>query len=206
MRGVRATTSRSPKTEGPEPGAPSAAAAGASSRNAWVEVGHVERRHRPGAIRVRLYGDDPANLLRARRIRLDGDPGRIEYPVQGSEPAQPAADGSARVWLSLDVDDPASWRGAGVEIRALDLAPLPEGEYYWRDLIGLECRDEAGRSLGRLHEIWPTGAHDVLVVRSEGQELLVPALAEVIVRVEPEARRLTLRLPEGVVRTRRGGA
>lgn len=147
-----------------------------------------------------LYGEDPANLLRARRVRLDGDPGQIEYAIRGAQVRRSRSAGSSRVWLSLDLDDPSSWRGALVEIRACDLAPLPEGEYYWRDLIGLDCWDEAGQPLGRLDEIWATRAHDLLVVRASGQELLIPARGEAIVRVELEARRLILRRPEGVVR------
>ncbi|MDE2766119.1 MAG: hypothetical protein OXI25_06805, partial [Chloroflexota bacterium] len=43
-----------------------------------------------------------------------------------------------------------------------------------------------------------TGANDVYVVSSEGAELLVPAVADVVRAIEPERGVMTVDLPDGL--------
>ena len=53
--------------------------------------------------------------------------------------------------------------------------PLPPGEYYWFQLLGLPVYDAGdGALLGRLQEILPTPGHDVYVVVQGQRELLSP--------------------------------
>lgn len=65
----------------------------------------------------------------------------------------------------------------GVEV-AIDKSQLPEldnGEYYWRDLIGLNVVNQAGEQFGQVKKLMETGANDVLVVnKPQGGELLIP--------------------------------
>lgn len=78
------------------------------------------------------------------------------------------------------------------------LEELPEGEYYWRDIIGLEAYTPEGRHLGRIESIFPTGSNDVYVCRGDDGEYLIPAIADAIVRIELEKRRITVKLLEGL--------
>lgn len=72
------------------------------------------------------------------------------------------------------------------------LPELVEGEYYHRDLIGLEVYRD-GELLGTLTEIHGTGPVDVWTVRSGEDEIFVPALNELIERVDLEAGRVEVR-------------
>ena len=66
-----------------------------------------------------------------------------------------------------------------------DAMELPEGEFYYHELLGLSVMDETGESLGKVTEIMQTGANDVYVVTNDaGQEILLPAIAEVILEVD----------------------
>ena len=69
--------------------------------------------------------------------------------------------------------------GCRVFVPVDKLAPLPEGEYYWHELIGMEARTEEGTLLGRIAEIFPTGGHDVYVCRTGSEERLLPAIEPV---------------------------
>lgn len=65
--------------------------------------------------------------------------------------------------------------------------PLPPGEYHWFQLLGLPVYDAGdGALLGRLQEILPTPGHDVYVVVQGQRELLLPAVAEVVVEINLE--------------------
>jgi 16S rRNA processing protein RimM len=78
------------------------------------------------------------------------------------------------------------------------LEELPEGEYYWRDIIGLEAYTQEGRHLGRIESIFPTGSNDVYVCREGDKEILIPAIADAIVRIDLKERRMTVKLLEGL--------
>jgi 16S rRNA processing protein RimM len=78
------------------------------------------------------------------------------------------------------------------------LEVLPEGEYYWSDIIGLAVYTPEGRHLGRIESIFPTGSNDVYVCRGDDGEILIPAIADSIVRVDLAGRRIIVKLLEGL--------
>jgi len=161
----------------------------------WVEIGRVGRPHGvEGGLLVLLHSDDPANLLSASQIRLEGPSGAIAFKRIRAESVGHQRDGRAKahVWVAgLRSRDRAEiWSGASVAILETELQPLPTGEFYWRDILGLEVRGPEGERLGRVEEIWPTGSNDILVVRGRGRQYLIPALRQVLARVDLEAGEL----------------
>ena len=75
-----------------------------------------------------------------------------------------------------DRDVAASLSGYKISIDAAQLPEPDEGEYYWRDLIGLKVETEQGVSLGVVDYLLETGANDVLVVKEGDRERLIPFL------------------------------
>lgn len=71
------------------------------------------------------------------------------------------------------------------------------GVAYAFQLVGMRVETEDGRVLGTLESIMPTGANPVYVVRG-GRELLVPATADVLRRVDLEHGVITVALPAGL--------
>jgi 16S rRNA processing protein RimM len=97
------------------------------------------------------------------------------------------------------VDDRRAAAALGGEDLLLDRAELDspeEGEVYVGDLVGLTALDEAGEHRGEVAETFETAAHEVLVVRSEGGDLLVPFTLEHVPGVDLAAGRITVRPPE----------
>ena len=66
------------------------------------------------------------------------------------------------------------------------LRRLPEGEYYTFQLIGLDVQNTGGRHLGRIEDIVTTESNDVYVVKSERGEMLIPAIEDVVKRIDLE--------------------
>jgi 16S rRNA processing protein RimM len=78
--------------------------------------------------------------------------------------------------------------------------PLPDGEYYWFQVLGLPVVNAAdGALLGHLEEIIPTPAHDVYVVRQGDREVLLPAVEDVIVDINLEEGIIKASPPEGLL-------
>ncbi|MHB8377289.1 MAG: ribosome maturation factor RimM [Dehalococcoidia bacterium] len=88
------------------------------------------------------------------------------------------------------------FRHALLQVPEEALPPLPEGEYYRFQLLGLTVVDREGTVLGTLDEIIETGANDVYRVRTPaGDDILLPALDDVIVGVDLAAARMVVDPP-----------
>lgn len=78
------------------------------------------------------------------------------------------------------------------------LPDLERGEYFISDLIGVEVITDEGERLGVLTDVLELSPHDVYQIQEGDQELLIPAVSEVILEVKLEERRMTVRLLEGL--------
>ncbi len=96
------------------------------------------------------------------------------------------------------MDQAQALSGKDLFIHKDRLPKLPEGEYYHFQLIGLSVETKEGKPLGTLSAILETGGNDVYVVESEGKELLIPAIEDVIGEVDLQNRKLVVDLPEGL--------
>lgn len=81
-------------------------------------------------------------------------------------------------------------RDIGIPREALD--QTGEGEIFWFDLIGCEVVNTAGGRLGTIETLMETGANDVLVVARGNEETLIPFIGDVIVKVDRDARVVTV--------------
>jgi ribosomal 30S subunit maturation factor RimM len=90
--------------------------------------------------------------------------------------------------------------GREVQGEAQRFPELPPGEYYWFQVLGLPVVHAGdGTLLGHLEEIWPTGAHDIYVVRQGKREVLLPAVEEVIREIDLKEGCLKVWPPEGLL-------
>jgi len=74
-------------------------------------------------------------------------------------------------------------KGLLIAVPRDSLPEQPEGEYYWSDLVGLSVENLAGEKFGNVDSLLETGANDVLVVKGESGEKLIPFIDSVIKHV-----------------------
>lgn len=80
-----------------------------------------------------------------------------------------------------------SFRGELIEAADNDVLRDDDESYFVHELIGLRVVTEDGRDLGTVVEVITTGANDVYVAAGEGGEVLVPAIGEVVQRIDVSA-------------------
>lgn len=81
-----------------------------------------------------------------------------------------------------------------------DLPELEEGEYYIRDLIGMEVALEDGSHLGTMTDVIQNSAQDIFQLRTdEGKNVLIPRVPEFILDINTDERKITVRLIEGML-------
>ena len=96
-----------------------------------------------------------------------------------------------------DRSEAAAFKGEELLLDRRELDAIEEGEFYVGDLVGLTAVDNAGEILGTVEETFETPAHEILVVRKEGDVLYVPFTLEHVPEVDLDARRVVVRPPEG---------
>lgn len=72
------------------------------------------------------------------------------------------------------------------------------------DIVGSRVEDSANRLLGFLVDVIPTGANDVFIVKPPAPkigEVLIPALASVIKKIDVENKLIVVDLPVGLEET-----
>jgi len=83
-----------------------------------------------------------------------------------------------------DRDAAFSLRGKTIAVLREQFPEAEEDEYYWVDLIGLSVVNLEGENLGKVTELMETGANDVLVVKDDGLERLIPFVARHVTKVD----------------------
>jgi len=77
-------------------------------------------------------------------------------------------------------------KGLLIAVPRSSLPRQKDNEYYWSDLIGLAVVNEAGESLGTVENLLEAGVNQVLSVKSESGEILIPFVANAIKQVDIE--------------------
>lgn len=99
-----------------------------------------------------------------------------------------------------DINDTEQYKNCILKIERKDAVELPEDTYFITDLIGIEVYDEDEKLLGNLIDIFPTGSNDVYVVKDKlGKQILLPAIGEVIKKVDVANKKMIVKLIPGLV-------
>lgn len=106
-------------------------------------------------------------------------------------------------------EDAEAARGTEIFVTEADLPPLEEGEFYIRDLIGMEVieaddagegSEPAGAVIGRVTDVIQNTAQDLLEVETpEGKKVLIPRVVAFVRDIDPKERRITVVLQEGLM-------
>ena len=84
-------------------------------------------------------------------------------------------------------------RGEVLLVRASDVPEAPEDAFWIHELVGLEVVTEEGASVGRIREVLANRANDLWVTEGNGDDVLIPAVREVVVSVDRQAGRIVVR-------------
>jgi 16S rRNA processing protein RimM len=147
-----------------------------------------------GAMRVEVLTDWPERLSEGALLFVEGEsqPRRIaEVEPGGRHPVIRLEDVDTR-------EKAETMQGRYLEV---DAEPLPEGTFYWHQIVGLRVHDEAGTALGTVVEVFRAGENEVYRVEAgSGEELLLPALRDVVLAIDLAAGTMTVRYEAEEVR------
>jgi 16S rRNA processing protein RimM len=143
-----------------------------------------------------VHTDFPERLKTGRKLWI----GERRVPAKLAS-VRPLQGGLLVSLQGIDTPEIAGrYRNQWVYVDRSTVPPLPPGQLYKHQLVGMSVIDEAGNSLGKIGEIVETGANDVYVVRQEsGAELLLPAIPSVILEIDAQGGTVRVHLLDGLV-------
>jgi 16S rRNA processing protein RimM len=151
--------------------------ADAASGDRWVTVGRVGRPHGlAGAFVVEDASDDPERYAEGTTVYVEREPATVvESKTAGG-----------RVVIRLDR---SVRRGTALELPEDELPPAGEDAFYVYQLVGLTVEEEGGRVLGRVQDVAPGVANDVLEL--EGG-IALPMVEDCVRAVDLEEGRIVV--------------
>lgn len=160
-----------------------------------------------GWIRIKPYATESDVLLTAKTWWLDKpdfhDVDMLQAKMHGGDVV-------AQLMGVVNRDLAESLRGAAVHVSRARFPALPDNEYYWVDLIGLEVENIQGQALGRVTDMMDNGAHPILRVSSahdlvandvestaqatedKPTELLIPFVGHFVKTVDQSAKKIVV--------------
>ncbi len=139
-----------------------------------------------GAFRVEPLTDVLERLAVGSLLYLEGEDQQrriVTHEAGGKVPA-----------IALEgISDRGSAEALAGRYLEVEQVALPEGRWYWHQIVGLRVSDEVGREIGRVVEVFRAGENEVYRIEGPQDELLIPALRDVIRAVDLEAGTMTVR-------------
>jgi len=172
-----------------------------------LQVGYVSGAYGlRGGIRVTPFSTDADALLNVKTWWIDKP---TLHPVQVRSAKYHSGDVTAVLVDLSDRDLAEALKGASVQVSRADFPALPEDEYYWTDLIGLDVVNLQGESLGTVADMMHNGAQSILRIAvapvidtdieaapdakaAAATERLVPFVDQFVKTVDLKARLITL--------------
>ena len=145
--------------------------------------------------------DDAAayTKLKVVYLALAGAPTKLV--AHEVEKVQPQANN--RVLLKLRgidrIEEAEPLRGAQLHLPLTELPALDDDQFYFHDVIGFTVVDETLGELGLVENFYELPQQDMLAMRYQGQEILIPVVDELVSHADMAKKQIYVNLPDGLL-------
>jgi len=164
-----------------------------------ITIGRVLKTHGvKGEVKVLPLTDFPERFRGLQRVYLTPPRGGqkacavLSVRLQGGQPLL-LLEGYENPEDAREITD---WL---VQVPREEAVPLPEGQYYGFEIVGMTVRSEAGDVIGEITDIFETGSNDVYVVRCGKREYYIPATREIVKQIDRGSRTMIIHVVEGLL-------
>jgi 16S rRNA processing protein RimM len=145
-----------------------------------------------GAVKVEPLAPERV-LSQGRTVHVEGRQLSIRHAQRSGRFVRLAFDGVETR------ESAAALRSKALQVPESDLEPLPEGQYYRFQLVGLRVVGAGGEDLGRVTDVISAPENDVYVVQGENREVLIPAIDDVVQNIDLAAGVITIEVVPGLL-------
>ena len=169
-----------------------------------IAIGQISKvRGIKGEMVVIPLTDDPKRFSTLGKIFLSKDEKINQFEVETVRTDLKTKRLKERVLIKLKgVENPEEAKklvGSFLEIEKEDLSKLPEGRYFVFDIIGLKVITTEEKEVGTVKEVLSLPANDVYVVQGDQKEYDIPAIKEVVKKIDLERKIMIIEPKEGLL-------
>jgi len=149
-----------------------------------IAIGKILRpRGIRGELKVMPFAASPERFARLDRVYVESPRGSV-HRCRVVQVRQQGRFFNLKLEGIDTIEDAEVLRNGFLLIDRSEIPSLPEGFFYVFELVGMEVRTETGRRLGEIHEVLDLPANDVYVVRDGAREFLIPAVRDIVRRID----------------------
>lgn len=165
----------------------------------YIEIGQIVNTNGlKGVVKVNPFTDDISKFedLKYVYIQLKSELKKVKIEQVRYNKNQ--------VLLKLEgidsIEEAEKYRNFYLKTEKESQEDLGEDTYYIVDLIGLDVYSDKNEYLGKIEDVFPTGSNDVYVVKDNlGKQILIPAIADVVKKVDLKNKKMIINLIPGLV-------
>lgn len=146
-----------------------------------------------GEVKAIYYADSPEFF---EKVSLLFDEKGREYKISGIREHKGAL--LLNIEGVSDMTEAEKLKGRSLYARREDFPPLPEGEYYLTDLIGLKAVAE-GKEIGEAVDIIEKAQNLLVIKKPDGKEALVPLCDAFIKKAALDEGKIYINAIEGLL-------
>ncbi len=163
----------------------------------YILIGKIVNTHGiKGEIKVYPYTDDIDNLSKIKQIYLDKELTKVcnvdRCRIQKNMLIVKLKD--------IDIiEDAVKLKDMDIYIPRSSLKKLDKDSYYIADLIGIEVFDINNNYIGIFKDSFNCGANDVYEIATDSGSIYLPAIKQVIKKVDIENKKMYVEIMKGLV-------
>jgi len=164
----------------------------------YFEIGQIVNTNGlKGTLKVKPFTDDIKEFEAFKSICIQKGKELIEFKIEKVGYVK------QMVLLKLqgidDIDEAEKYRNLYLKVNRKSLPNLPDNTFYIADLLECEVVTTEGEVLGKVDDVFNTGSNDIYAVKDElGKQILIPAIKEVVKKIDIPNKKITVKLMEGL--------
>lgn len=165
----------------------------------YLKVGQIINTHGVnGELKIYPLTDDIKRFKKLKHVFLKSDGKYLKYYILNIKFI------NELVIIKLsgidDMDKAVELKKEYLYIDRENAVKLPKDSYFIADLIGMDVLTEEGAVIGSIASVFSTGSNDVYEIKdSTGKTILIPAIKDVVKRVEIDNKKMYINLLEGLI-------
>lgn len=164
----------------------------------YFEIGQiVNTSGLKGIVKVNPFTDDMSRFEELKKVFIEKNKELTEYEI---EEVRYHKNQVLLKFKNIDsIEEAEKFRNCYIKISRKDAKKLPEDTYFIVDLIDINVYLENNEYVGKIIDVFSTGSNDVYVIkREENSDLLIPAIKDVVKKVDIKNKKMIINLIKGL--------
>ncbi len=161
-----------------------------SSGNRLIKIGTIGKTHGlKGGLSLNLENHHDMNLSEGDILYLMGTNREEHKEVKIKEISY----GNKVICFFSEITNPEDAKkltNMSISRKREDFPEIEEDEVYITDLIGLEVMNQDQQKLGKVSSITSNGVQDILVIKSDTEEILIPFIEQFIININLDDKKI----------------